>query len=190
MLECLRCGYKWNPRVTRPVECPSCKIKNWDVFESSRDRVNTGRHGCTHHPLYHVWNSMVRRCTQHHHHAYNDYGGRGIEIAAEWMDVRKFIEDMYPSFTQGMTLDRIDNNKGYNKDNCRWAEQITQMNNQRGNLKIEIFGETKNLAQWLKQYGIQKPTYQGRRRRGWGIIESIITPVDMSRSHTLGKKQK
>lgn len=183
MAKCLRCGREWKPKVACPKECPSCHIKNWNVPESSPYRLKTGHHGCTHHPLYHVWNSMMRRCTQPHHHAYADYGGRGITVSNEWMDIRAFIKDMYPGYIKGMTLDRIDNNKGYSKYNCRWANISTQHNNMRSNSRIELFGETKNLMQWLKHYKIKKPTYQGRRRRGWRLIEAIITPVGEVYSH-------
>lgn len=178
MVKCLRCNYEWLPRVERPSNCPKCKIKNWDVIESSPSRIKTGRHGCTHHPMYHIWNSMMRRCLQPHHHAYKDYGGRGITVDLEWHDPNQFIADMGNTYRGGLTLDRIDNDKGYCKDNCRWSDRVIQANNKRGNKKITICGETKNLAEWLRQYGIKKPTYQKRRRKGWGVIESIITPID------------
>ena len=76
---------------------------------------------------------MVQRCTNSKHKNYKNYGGRGIIVCEEWLDIKKFIawaESTHPNI-EGYTLDRIDNDKGYNPDNCRWADRTTQAVNQR-----------------------------------------------------------
>ena len=88
-------------------------------------------HGVTKHRLYYIWFGLVDRCTNPNHNRYKDYGGRGITVCEEWLDVKNFIEDMYPSYMEGFTLDRIDNDKGYSPDNCRWADATTQAINKR-----------------------------------------------------------
>ena len=88
-------------------------------------------HGLTKHRLYGTWSSMTNRCNNKSNHAYNDYGARGITVCDEWLDIKNFINDMYPSYKEGLSIDRINNNKGYSKDNCRWADSFTQTRNTR-----------------------------------------------------------
>ena len=122
-------------------ECQYCKKE----FETNIQSVKRGdtkscgcqkctgliTHGVTKHRLYHIWFGLVDRCTNPNHNRYKDYGGRGIIVCEEWLDVKNFIEDMYPSYMEGFTLDRIDNDKGYSPDNCRWADATTQAINKR-----------------------------------------------------------
>ena len=102
---------------TTSCGCQSTKYKN--------------PHGLTKHKLYNTWNNMVNRCNNSKITHYKDYGGRGIKICARWMDINNFIEDMYPSYQEGLTLDRIDVDGNYEPDNCRWATLNTQARNTR-----------------------------------------------------------
>lgn len=97
-----------------------------------KTRLETNiKHNLRSHRLYSTWYDMVRRCNNKKSKAYKDYGARGIKVCDRWLDVKNFIEDMYPTFKEGLSLDRIDNNKGYSKDNCRWATKATQARNTR-----------------------------------------------------------
>lgn len=89
------------------------------------------KHNLRYHRLYNVWQCMRARCCNPKNTNYKHYGGRGIAICKEWLDIQNFINDMYPSFQEGLTLDRIDNDKGYSKDNCRWATKLIQSRNTR-----------------------------------------------------------
>ena len=121
-------------------ECPYCG-KHWEVVMGSvkcGDTKSCGclkgeGHGLKGHKLYGTWRQMVQRCTNSKHKNYKNYGGRGIIVCEEWLDIKKFIawaESTHPNI-EGYTLDRIDNDKGYNPDNCRWADKTMQSVNQR-----------------------------------------------------------
>lgn len=88
-------------------------------------------HNLSKHRLYDTWKHMIQRCTNNKDKTYKNYGARGITVCKEWLDIKNFIDDMYPTYQEGLSIDRIDNDKGYYKDNCRWADSITQARNTR-----------------------------------------------------------
>ena len=85
---------------------------------------------------YNIWRSMVARCHCPTNKAYYAYGARGISVDPEWRDFRKFYADMGPRPGLGYSLDRIDNDAGYNSGNCRWATQKEQARNSRKCSKV------------------------------------------------------
>ena len=97
-------------------------------------------HGLTEHPLYVTWNAMRSRCENRNHHAYPDYGGRGIEVCPEWHDPAVFIADIEREIgprPPGMTLNRIDNNGNYEPGNVEWADRGRQTANRRRLRELE-----------------------------------------------------
>jgi hypothetical protein len=96
-----------------------------------------------------------------------DYGGRGITVCARWRDsFDAFLEDMGNKPGPEYSIDRIDNSKGYDPGNCRWATREEQSNNTRRNTLIEYNGRTQTLAQWGKELGIKYGTLMYRHRAG------------------------
>lgn len=112
----------------KEFKAQSTSIKN--KYTKSCGCTN-GTHKLRGHRLYHIWNQMKQRCNNKNYTNYEYYGARGITICEEWLDINNFINDMYPSYKEGLSIDRIDNNKGYSKDNCRWSDKSTQVRNTR-----------------------------------------------------------
>jgi hypothetical protein len=89
------------------------------------------RHGRYGTPEYHVWDAMLRRCTNPAHPGYVDYGGRGITVCERWRSFENFYADMGPRPSSKHSLDRVNNDAGYEKSNCRWATASQQGFNKR-----------------------------------------------------------
>ena len=110
-------------------------VKSCGCLVSKTNRILMSKtfktHGLSKHPIYNIWRGMLYRCNNKKSANFKYYGGRGIKVCKRWLKIENFIEDMYPSFKEGLSLDRIDNDKGYSPDNCRWANQSTQINNTR-----------------------------------------------------------
>jgi hypothetical protein len=106
--------------------------------------------------------------------AYEDYGGRGISYDPCWVRFESFIEDMGDR-PEGTSLDRIDNNKSYSKDNCRWATPKQQANNKRSNVVISINGISKTMSEWSLVEGAAKTgTIHYRIKRGWSHQNAVF----------------
>lgn len=88
-------------------------------------------HGLSKHRLFKTWENMKHRCSNETIDNFKLYGARGITVCEDWKDVTKFIEWADSTFIEGRTLDRIDTDKGYSPENCRWADATTQALNQR-----------------------------------------------------------
>lgn len=124
---------------------------------------------------YNSWKSMLARCREGHHQQHT-YFDRGIDVCDEWKEsFFNFLEDMGER-PEGTTLDRKDNDKGYYKDNCRWADLKTQANNRTTSRLITAFGETKTVAEWSKDTGLPVSTIFNRLNRE-GLTEEEAVDV-------------
>lgn len=127
---------------------------------------------------------MKDRCYNIKSHAYNCYGGRGIEICDEWKNniVSFYNWAINNGYKDNLTIDRINVNGNYEPNNCRWVNSSIQANNRRYHKWITYNNETHNLTEWSKLLGINRQTLNKRLLIGWSIEKAFTTPVDMSHS--------
>lgn len=123
------------------------------VGKAARISANT-THGETHSRLYRIYCDIRTRCYCPTHKSYHNYGGRGIFVCDEWLGdngAENFIKWARSNgYADNLSIDRIDNSKGYSPDNCKWATISEQSNNRRTNLRFEYNGETRTIAEWAK----------------------------------------
>jgi len=127
-------------------------------------------------PTYISWYEMKRRCTSTGRDNSKWYSDKGIIYCSRWDDFSLFKEDMGDRPT-GYTLDRIDNNKGYSKENCRWSSKKTQSRNQERRKLYTYKGESKLLVEWCELLGLTFWSLSRRVALGWTIEEAIEVPI-------------
>lgn len=129
--------------------------------------------------LYNTWLNMRERCRNPKNPAYQHYGGRGIEVCAEWDDYEKFRSwAMVNGYKNNLTIDRINVNGNYCPENCRWATVREQQNNRRNNHIVEVDGVIHTISEWARIVGINPATIR-RRLKNWTAKDAIFTPVGM-----------
>ena len=127
-----------------------------------------------------LYDHMYRRCYNKESKAYKYYGNRGIKICNEWlMDRKQFYKWAFENgYTADLTIDRIDVNKGYSPDNCRWVTVKEQNSNKRNNRFLTYKGQTLTFTQWEEKLGLYKGALRDRiDRYGWSVIKALETPV-------------
>lgn len=153
----------------------SGKTKSCGCYRADM-RHNKRTHGQAGSRLYWVWSCMIQRCENPHNNAFANYGGRGIVVCPAWHDFLKFsLWAQESGYSDGLSLDRIDNNAGYSPDNCRWATRTQQNRNTRRNRRITFNGETLTAAEWAQRFGISYSLLSNRLKRGWSIEKALTT---------------
>jgi hypothetical protein len=156
-------------RVLCLCDCGKTKIIRFNHIKNNKIR-SCGCYGKTSHITHHMsysstyatWHGMKRRCYNNKSNSYSGYGGRGITVCDRWKNsFDNFLKDMGER-PEALTIDRIDNDKGYSKENCRWATIEQQSRNTRRNKFFTIDGETKCLSDWCQIYDMPRDTIHRR----------------------------
>lgn len=132
---------------------------------------------------YASWKNINERCINPKNRYYHCYGGRGITVCQRWRKFTNFLIDM-GKVPPGYQIDRIDNNKGYCKSNCRWATKKEQARNRRDNHLETHNGKTQCLIEWAEEFGIASHVLRWRLKHGWSTGKALTTPVRKKRPPT------
>lgn len=127
---------------------------------------------------YIAWAHMKQRCNNKKDPTYLNYGNRGITVCKRWFIFENFLKDMGEPPTKNHSLDRVNNNGNYCKNNCRWATKKQQQGNMRSNHMIVFSGQTKCIAEWARKTGIgQKCLWHRLVTLKWSVKKALTTPV-------------
>lgn len=130
--------------------------------------------GYKHSPEYRVWMNIKNRCHKESHPKYQKYGAKGVTVCDRWRhDFEAFMADMGPRPSPRHSIDRIDGSRGYEPENCRWADDFIQNNNRRTVPRITIDGVTKSPREWLRHHGLPIRRYGWLREKGVGPAEAL-----------------
>ncbi len=128
-------------------------------------------------PEYKAWCAMNARCSNSNDRSYERYGGRGIAVCARWRrSFPAFLSDMGRRPGPGWSIDRIDNDDGYSKKNCRWATNRQQALNTSRNRLLTWNGMTMTVSEWSVETNISSKALESRLRLGWTHARTLSTP--------------
>lgn len=143
----------------------------------------------TNSPEYGIWVGMKQRCLDRGCRAYRSYGGRGITVSKEWLDsFEAFYRDMGPR-PSGLSLDRIDNERGYSKENCRWATKKEQQRNTRANIFVMAWSRRIPLAEACEQSSLPSSVIRARLKLGWTPEDALTRPISRANNGVKGSER-
>lgn len=177
------CG---NVKTVSARTLKSGHVKSCGCLNRERVRETHMQHGMWATKEYWSWALAKERCRNPNNKGFKNYGGRGITFSEEWDTFEQFFADMGPC-PGGMTLDRIDNNTGYSKGNCRWATRSEQMRNTRCTVMFTHNSMTLPLATWAEITGIPQATLRMRHFHGM-TPPRIFEPVQTKFGRRKGDK--
>lgn len=136
-------------------------------------------HGGRNSRLYSIWCNMITRTTNPKGTAYHRYGGRGVKMCEEWRNNFEAFRDwaLANGYTEELTIDRIDNDGGYEPDNCRWVPWSEQFNHRSNTKLITYHGETLSISQWAEKLNISKTMLYQRIKAGWPVERALTEGV-------------
>ena len=129
------------------------------------------QHGGRYTRLYNIWLNMKQRCSNPKASHYEYYGGKGVSVCEEWEKSFSAFRDwaLAHGYEDGLTIDRIESDKDYCPENCRWVTHLKQMSNTSRNVMLTYQGETHSLSEWSRIVGVPYGTLKSRLRYGWSV---------------------
>ncbi len=115
--------------------------------------------------FHYIWSKMLQRCRNLKDPEYFRYGGRGILVCKKWSKFNGFFEDMFNSYNDKLTIDRIDNDGNYSRNNCKWSTKREQARNTRNTERAKRFkymGKIQTVREWAEEFGIKRQTLHMR----------------------------
>jgi hypothetical protein len=176
--ECLcDCG---NKTIVIKSHLFSNHTKSCGCLQKEQCKKGNTKHGLYNSRFYSIYRDIKRRCKDTNN---KNYGGRGIKN--EWKSFEEFLNDMFENYKSHInefgkkdtTIDRIDVNGNYSKENCRWATIKVQQRNRRDNHILEYLGERKTMTEFSEQYNIHFQTLRSRIISGLSVEKALNTPV-------------
>lgn len=178
------CGSAFEVDSASVVTGKTCSCGCFRV-ETTRNRGTThgkSRKGAS--GEYTCWLNIKGRCLNSHDSEYHNYGGRGIAVCASWLEsFEQFYADMGPRPSSKHSIDRIDNNGNYCKENCRWATSREQSRNRRNNRVVVHNGISMVLTDWASHCGIHYDCLRARLDLGWTVKDALTTPSGVRRAN-------
>lgn len=171
-------------KLLKKGESASCGCHKKEMTRLRHTKHGQSKGG-EHSAEYRAWKAMKSRCGNKSQPSYARYGGRGIQVCARWQSsFESFLSDMGPRPSTSYSLDRIDNDKNYAPDNCRWADAQQQINNRSNTRFIHYKGVDVPLAHLAKKYGITSSTLALRIfRYKWPVEKALMTPIRVLPKH-------
>lgn len=156
-------------------------VNSCGCLRSQNTKSMKSSHGMRYTKLYGVWCSMKSRCHNPNSKSYKNYGGRGIYVCDEWRNsFESFCKwSKENGYKEGLQIDRIDNEKGYYPDNCRWITRKENMNNTTKNVFITYKMETHTLSEWSDIVGIPEKLISQRLKNGWSEHDALFGKIKM-----------
>lgn len=159
-VRCMTCGVKQTmkkfsvERANREQRkhCPSC-------YQADAHRMTGTR-------FHNIWHAMVSRASNPEDRDYCRYGGAGRGVSEDWRDFRNFYRDMFDTYSDELTIDRIDNDLGYSKENCRWTTNMIQQSNKNNNREVWYDGWPMHLAEFCRVSGMSRGAATARLNKG------------------------
>lgn len=171
------CG---NIKTARAAKLRSGEVQSCGCLREENRKLQCQKrikHSLSKSRIYSIWHNMLRRCNNKNRPSFKMYGGRGITVCNSWLNFDNFYNDMYDGYMSNLTLERIDNNEGYCKINCKWATVKEQSNNRRNNILVTINGVQRTLTEYVNLFDCNFGTVYSRLKRGWGYEDAIMKPV-------------
>lgn len=156
------CGVEF-VSMAQSLKSGATKTCSGTVHRRARMLGKNQTHGSSRTRTYQTWLDMRKRCTNPRDQAWPNYGGRGISVCARWsLDFTAFLADMGDA-PDGLEIERIDNDRGYEPSNCRWSTVGEQANNKRNNRMVLHNGRMVTLAEYAVATGIKYSTAYYRK---------------------------
>lgn len=176
------CG---NETVVLTTSLATGRTKSCGCYQKKRVSETSKKHGMFGTRLYRIWSNMIQRCENPNNDSFSLYGERGITVCDEWKDFTAFCGwAMSNGYANDLSIDRINNEKGYSPGNCKWSTPQEQTDNRRCTHHITHNGKCQTAKEWSKETGIPYATLLHRIRNKWPTEKILETESEVDDEQT------